>query len=64
MYDKTQINGTEFRALAGSFMISTGANEFLDRYTNCHFDFPMRHCSVRLDGSQIISDGDLVGDLS
>ena len=36
MFDKEQINGTELRALAGSFLLSTGANEFANRFTRGH----------------------------
>ncbi len=64
MYDKRQVNGTELRALAGSFLISTGANEFSNRYTRCHFDLPMRNCSIKLDDLEIIKEGRLVGELS
>ena len=64
MYDKNQVNGTELRALAGSFLISTGANEFANRYTSCHFDLPMRNCSIKLDDLEIIKAGQLVGDLA
>ena len=64
MYDKTQVNCTELRALPGSFLISTGANEFAGRYTNCHFDLPMRNCSVSLDGQEIIKAGDLLPPLA
>lgn len=60
MYDKFQINGTELRAFAGNFLISTGANEFAERYTGCHFDFPMRNCSLYLDDRQIVDQGRLV----
>ena len=63
MYDKTQLNGTELRAFAGNFLISTGANEFADRFTQCHFDIPMRKCSISLDGEQIVSKGVLSGPL-
>ncbi|WP_205648678.1 peptidase M29 [Acuticoccus kandeliae] len=59
MYDKNEINGTELRAVAGSFLISTGANEFADRYTPCHFDFPMRACTVDIDGRVVVRDGRL-----
>ena len=64
MYDKQQINGTELRAFAGNFLISTGANEFANRHTSCHFDLPMRGCSIRLDGAMIVKDGTLCGPLS
>ena len=60
MYDKGDVNGTELRAFAGSFMISTGANEFADRFTNCHFDLPMRHCDVFVDDTQVIEGGRLL----
>ena len=64
MYDKQQINGTELRAFAGNFLISTGANEFANRHTSCHFDLPMRGCSIRLDDEVIVKDGKLCGPLS
>ena len=64
MYDKGDINGTELRAIAGSFLISTGANEFAARYTNCHFDLPMNHCDVFVDQTQVISDGKLLAPLA
>lgn len=63
MYDKQQVNGTELRAFAGNFLISTGANEFAGRHTNCHFDLPMRNCFIRLDEQEIVKDGKLVGPL-
>ena len=61
MYDKDQTNGTELRALEGSFLFSTGANDFADRYTACHFDYPMRNCTVSLDGQTVVEKGELVG---
>lgn len=64
MYDKQHINGTELRAFAGNFLISTGANEFANRHTSCHFDLPMRGCSIRLDDEVIVKDGNLSGPLS
>ncbi len=60
MYDKNQTNGTELRALAGSFLFSTGANEFAGRHTGCHFDFPMRNCDVFLDDVPVVEQGRLV----
>ena len=64
MYDKQHVNCTELRAFAGNFLISTGANEFAERYTNCHFDLPMRNCSIFLDDQEIIKSGELVGPLA
>ena len=60
MYDKGDINCTEMRAIAGSFLFSTGANEFADRFTNCHFDLPMRNCDVFVDEVQVVAGGRLV----
>jgi len=60
MYDKADINCTEMRAITGSFLFSTGANEFADRFTSCHFDLPMRNCTVAVDGVHVVVDGQLV----
>ena len=59
MYDRTQINGTELRAFGGNFLYSTGANETAGRFTACHFDFPMRGCTVELDGVKVVERGRL-----
>lgn len=59
MYDRAQINGTELRAFAGNFLYSTGANETANRFTACHFDFPMRGCTVELDGVKVVDNGKL-----
>ncbi|MBI3368008.1 MAG: peptidase M29, partial [Burkholderiales bacterium] len=56
-YDKCDFNGTELRAFAGSFLYSTGANEVAGRHTLGHFDLPMCHCSVALDGELVVRDG-------
>lgn len=64
MYDKGDINGIELRAFAGNFLFSTGANEAAGRYTACHFDLPMRNCTVQLDDDEpIVRDGLLRHDL-
>lgn len=64
MYDRQQINGTELRAFAGNFLYSTGANETAQRFTACHFDFPMRECTVELDGKKVVDRGRLSSELS
>ncbi|WP_397474476.1 peptidase M29 [Pusillimonas sp.] len=64
MYDKRDTNGTELRAFAGNFLFSTGANETAGRYTGCHFDYPMRNCSVFLDDRCVVDSGSLTGELS
>lgn len=64
MYDKRDMQAVEFRALAGSFLWSTGANQYAGRYTLGHFDLPMRNCTIALDGRIVVKDGVLQGELS
>jgi 2,5-dihydroxypyridine 5,6-dioxygenase len=64
MYDRKDINGTELRAFAGNFLYSTGANETAGRFTACHFDFPMRECTVELDGKKVVERGRLAPELA
>ncbi len=64
MYDRNDFNGTELRAFAGNFLYSTGANEVAGRRTLGHFDLPLRHCTVRLDGTAVVADGALQGELA
>ena len=56
-YDKRDCNGTELRAFAGNFLFSTGANEVAGRHTLGHFDLPMRHCTITLDGQCVVDRG-------
>lgn len=60
MYDRRDTNGTELRAFAGNFLFSTGANEFAGRYTEGHFDIPVRNCTIALDGTPVVEEGRLV----
>lgn len=60
LYNKESIMGMEPRSRKGAFMWSTGPNNFLDRYTPYHLDFPMRDCSVYLDGRTIVDSGEVV----
>lgn len=64
MYDKRDMQAVEFRALAGSFLWSTGANQYAGRYTLGHFDLPMRNCTIALDGQTVVKAGVLQGDLA
>lgn len=59
MYDRRDVNGTELRAFAGNFLFSTGANEHAGRFTRGHFDFPMRNCTIALDGTTVVENGRL-----
>jgi len=63
-YDKRDCNGTELRAFAGNFLYSTGANEVAGRHTLGHFDLPLRHCTIALDGRVVVDAGVLQGDLA
>lgn len=60
LYDKRDFNGTELRAFAGNFLYSTGANEVAGRHTLGHFDLPLRHCTVTLDGTPVVEQGRLL----
>lgn len=60
MYDKRDMQAVEFRALAGSFLWSTGANQYAGRFTLGHFDLPMRNCTITLDGQVVVKDGKLL----
>ncbi|MEJ5992156.1 peptidase M29 [Ramlibacter sp. PS3R-8] len=60
LYDKRDFNGTELRAFAGNFLYSTGANEVAGRHTAGHFDLPLRHCTVQLDGHTVVDNGALL----
>jgi 2,5-dihydroxypyridine 5,6-dioxygenase len=59
-YDREDTNGTELRAVAGNFLFSTGANEFAGRFTDGHFDIPVFHTTIALDGVEVVREGRLV----
>lgn len=64
LYDKGDIQATEFRAWAGNFLWSTGSNQYAGRFTLGHFDLPMRGCTITLDGKAVVIEGMLQGDLA
>jgi 2,5-dihydroxypyridine 5,6-dioxygenase len=64
LYDTSDNWGTEARAFAGNFLYSTGANEVAGRFTEGHFDLPMRNCTVDLDGIAVVVDGVLCDELA
>jgi len=64
LYDKRDVQATEFRAWAGNFLWSTGSNQYAGRFTLGHFDLPMRGCTIALDGTIVVRDGQLQGDLA
>ena len=60
MYDKSDLNGTELRALSGCFLYSIGANEFANSYTDGHFDLPMMDCTIYLDDEIVVKKGEVI----
>jgi len=58
------MQAVEFRAWAGNFLWSTGANQYADRFTEGHFDLPMRNCTITLDNKTVVKDGVLQGELA
>jgi 2,5-dihydroxypyridine 5,6-dioxygenase len=64
LYDKRDMQAVEFRAFAGSFLWSTGANQYAGRFTLGHFDLPMRNCTIALDGKVVVNEGVLQGELA
>ncbi|MFK7836178.1 MAG: peptidase M29 [Sulfitobacter sp.] len=64
LYDKGDMQAVEFRAFAGNFLWSTGANQYAGRFTEGHFDLPMRRCTISLDGTDVVRNGVLQGDLA
>jgi 2,5-dihydroxypyridine 5,6-dioxygenase len=64
LYDKRDMQATEFRAFAGNFLWSVGSNQYADRFTLGHFDLPMRRCTIALDGEVVVKEGVLQGALA
>ena len=60
LYDKNDLNGTELRTIAGSFLFSIGANEFAGRYTEGHFDLPVMGCTIKLDNETVVEKGQII----
>ena len=60
LYDRSDTNGTELRAVAGNFLYSTGANEFAGRFTRGHFDLPVMNCTISLDDLIVVKQGNPV----
>ena len=58
----TRGHGMELRAFYGNVLFSTGPNDLVGgpNHTSCHLDIPMRGCSLFLDDTPVIVDGDVV----
>jgi 2,5-dihydroxypyridine 5,6-dioxygenase len=59
LYDREATIGMDARAFAGNFLFSLGPNTEAGgtRNTPCHIDIPLRRCTVRLDGEEVVRDG-------
>ncbi|MBP2299799.1 2,5-dihydroxypyridine 5,6-dioxygenase [Azospirillum picis] len=62
LYDREGTIGMDARAFAGNFLFSMGPNNEGggSRTTACHIDIPMRNCTVRLDGREVVRAGQLL----
>lgn len=60
----SNVFGMDGRAFYGNVLFSLGPNVELGgtNDTNCHLDIPMKNCTLYLDGTLIVKDGDIVID--
>jgi 2,5-dihydroxypyridine 5,6-dioxygenase len=56
-YPQGEASGVDGRSFEGNFLISTGPNYAAGRHSQCHFDIPMRNCTVHLDGQPVVLSG-------
>ena len=59
LYDREATIGMDARAYEGNFLFSLGPNNEAggNRTTACHIDIPLRRCTVRLDGEDVVTKG-------
>jgi 2,5-dihydroxypyridine 5,6-dioxygenase len=59
LYDREQTIAMDARAYEGNFLFSLGPNNEAggSRTTPCHIDIPLRGCTVKLDGEEVVRDG-------
>lgn len=59
LYDREATIGMDARAYEGNFLFSLGPNNEAGgtRTTTCHIDIPLRACTVRLDGEDVVRHG-------
>jgi len=62
LYDREATIGMDARAFEGNFLFSLGPNNEAGgtRTTTCHIDIPLRNCTVRLDGREVVRRGKVV----
>lgn len=59
LYSREETIAMDARAYEGNFLFSLGPNNEAggNRTTACHIDIPLRHCTVRLDGQDVVRSG-------
>jgi 2,5-dihydroxypyridine 5,6-dioxygenase len=59
LYDREQTIAMDARAYEGNFLFSLGPNNEAggSRTTPCHIDIPLRGCTVKLDGEEVVRGG-------
>jgi 2,5-dihydroxypyridine 5,6-dioxygenase len=55
-YEKDAVMGMDGRSYPGNFIFSTGPDRHTGRLVQAHLDVPMRGCTVRLDGDELLVD--------
>lgn len=62
LYDREATTGQEARSFLGNFLCSLGPNNEAggSRVTACHIDIPIRNCTIRLDGKEVVAHGKVV----
>ncbi|MEK8143070.1 hypothetical protein NKH18_15395 [Streptomyces sp. M10(2022)] len=59
LYGKGDLMGMDARAFAGNFLWSTGPHPVLGRESYAHVDIAMRDCSVSVDDTEVVVEGQL-----
>jgi 2,5-dihydroxypyridine 5,6-dioxygenase len=62
LYGREATIGMDARAYEGNFLFSLGPNNEAGgaRTTACHIDIPLRHCTVSLDGQEVVRRGKVI----
>lgn len=59
LYGKDDLMGMDARAFAGNFLWSTGPHPVLGRDSYAHLDIAMRGCTVSVDDTEVVTQGEL-----
>jgi len=65
LYDKEQSIAMDARAYEGNFLFSLGPNNEAggNRTTACHIDIPLRNCTVKVDGNEVVRNGKVLDEV-